>query len=456
MPVNIYDIEVNDPDRPHGRKNREIFTVVVDERIPDDIVSVFEQYGARNSLFEDAKISTFIKVERQFAHLFNPALSPESLRSNQHDENSKDLVFAYGNTRFVQELIVLTERKDFRVQGEACIWGRTDKALWGERHGADYVDVDGQVIRSGLPDQRIESHPSAKGEILVQVVKLPLRHPDDPSTVVGIQGFYWYVTGKGASGRQKEIQKSLNELLRPREVLNENPLPVFMKDASLRFTYANQAYLDDLKSIHRKMKRDVKSLYDIIGWTDKDLFHEDDAKQYENDDLLIIRGKRPEIRKPEEHGGRLVKVIKKPIVRKDSADDEPKIVGLQGIFWYQPGSHRARIDWRTEPPRLYVHDGKKEHCCEIARQKPWYLFDILLHDLGSLVTYDEIVKRGLVIDKANTRDERQTLMAHKYQLLHTHLPDALLKLQVDVNFVIEVEESVGYCMTLEDKSQSTS
>lgn len=448
VPVNIFDVEVNEPDRSKGRRNREIFTLVVDARLPSDVLSILEQYGCRNPLLEEVGIATFIKVKRQYAHAFNPHIPADRLQGDHVSDD--DLVFAYGNARFVAELIELHRP---RVIGIDDIIGRMDRDLWGSMFHSRFTSVDRTVIGTKKHDERIERHPSLSGDTRVQVVKLPLFLDETKSTVIGVQGFYWDVSGPGITGKQKEIQKDLNERLRPWEILNEIPLPIFMKVAPsgsdphrrIRYTYANKAYLEHLQANEEILNRKVASLHDIIGWTDSDLFVDEIARDWEGSNRLIIDGKRSEVNESVQRDGRTTRILKKPLFRKPPNSPLSVIVGLRGIVVQEPDRPDVWVDWRCEPPRICVDDGKQEKFHGITKHQPWHLFEVLLHHHACVVTYAKIAKRVLTSPNPDPEKQKFVLQQHKKALAEL-LPDA--EGALGIKFEIESVAGEGYRMTV--------
>lgn len=408
VPVNIFDVPVVEPDAKHGRRNAEIFTVVTDARIPPDITRLLHEFGPRNPLLEEAGITTFIKLSRHFALRETPGIL-ESLSKGK----DADLLFTYGNKLFIEELKQLSKVKpEINVNDFEDILGRTESDLWG-KYAAAYSEADRQVMSNhGQEDQRIERHPSVSASnavTTVQTLKLPVYDPEDPEVVIGVQGFYWDVSGAEVRGRHGEIRRRLENLYQPLDILNTIPVPVYMKDFDLKFVYANAAYLADLKKVQERdldqdhenkdlIKR-IRNLHDIIGFTDKQLFREQLAAKYESDDERVRKGETVDLE--EEHGGR-VKVIKVPVKRGES------IIGVQGIFWYvteeEDFSNEIWIDWNSKPPFLHVLDGG----IEIKNSNEWKLFECFLPTPERDLPYQSFVDAG-ILKRVTTREDRKPL-----------------------------------------------
>lgn len=122
---------------------------------------------------------------------------------------------------------------------------------------------------------------------------------------------------------QVRIQKSLAESQAFYHSLVETlPQNLFRKDRHGRITFANQRYCKLLG----------KSLHELIGKTDFDLFPEHLAKKYVEDDRCVLESGKP-LELIEEHrlpDGTIlyVEVIKTPIF-----DNKNTIIGTQGLFW---------------------------------------------------------------------------------------------------------------------------
>jgi len=122
-----------------------------------------------------------------------------------------------------------------------------------------------------------------------------------------------HVEGRLELEESKAVYHSLVESL---------PIKVFCKDLEGRIVFGNKQYCDSLG----------KPLEDLVGLTDYDLFSEELAEKYVNDDKGIIESGEA-LQAIEEHrlpDGELiyVEVLKSPVV-----DPTGVTVGIQGMFW---------------------------------------------------------------------------------------------------------------------------
>jgi PAS domain S-box-containing protein len=149
----------------------------------------------------------------------------------------------------------------------------------------------------------------------VTTTKLPLRNP--AGEIIGTFGVSRDITElKLAEDAVADSEQLYHSLV---DSLAQN---VFRKDLWGRVTFANSTYCQTLG----------RSLRDLLGQTDFDLFPKELAEKYVADDRKVIETRQPldlieEHRKPT---GELiyVQVVKTPIV-----DSAGRVVGTQGMFW---------------------------------------------------------------------------------------------------------------------------
>jgi len=139
----------------------------------------------------------------------------------------------------------------------------------------------------------------------------------------------------------QEVQrKQAEEALRASEALYHSlvetlPFNVWRKDIEGRFTFGNKGFFEATK----------RSLSEIVGRTDFDLFPPELAEKYRRDDEWVVTTAKT-FDATEEHltaaGEKLyVRVVKIPI-----CDADGRVVGTQGIFW--DVSDRKRLEEKLE------------------------------------------------------------------------------------------------------------
>ncbi|HEV8541445.1 MAG TPA: PAS domain-containing protein [Verrucomicrobiae bacterium] len=108
------------------------------------------------------------------------------------------------------------------------------------------------------------------------------------------------------------------------------PQNIFRKDAKGRFTFANSRFCDTVK----------RSLPEIMGKTDFDLFPPELAAKYQQDDRRVLESGIvfKTIEQHRDTGGNTlyVQVIKSPL-----RGEKGEIVGVQGIFWDETERYKA-------------------------------------------------------------------------------------------------------------------
>jgi serine/threonine-protein kinase len=137
-------------------------------------------------------------------------------------------------------------------------------------------------------------------------------------------------------GWQEMERLQAEEALRQSEALYHSlvemlPLQVWRKDVESRFTFVNKGFC----------LATGRSMAELIGKTDFDLFPVELAEKYRQDDRRVLSGGEA-FEDREEHvtaqGERLhVHVVKRPIL-----DAHGQVVGTQGIFWDVTAQRRLR------------------------------------------------------------------------------------------------------------------
>ncbi|MFC1713254.1 PAS domain S-box protein [Candidatus Poribacteria bacterium] len=179
----------------------------------------------------------------------------------------------------------------------------------------DYHEDDKAVIASGEPMRNIiEPFETPEGTRWVQTDKIPYRNRE--GNVIGIIGFALDITERKKAAEEASYEQELMQTL-----LSSIPDYVYFKDRNRRFVRASNAFCDLFG----------RSMEDIIGKTDEELFPKEIAEETSNEDQHVIETGTTIVNKLE--GGRpigegvpWVSTTKMPWY-----DKEGNIIGLFGI-----------------------------------------------------------------------------------------------------------------------------
>ena len=147
--------------------------------------------------------------------------------------------------------------------------------------------------------------------------------------------------GERESAQRKRSEQALRESKAQYTSLVESlALHVIRKDADSRFTYASPSFCRLVK----------KSLDEIRGKTDYDLFPQELADKYVHDDQQVMQTKRTfediEVHQNPQGQKLYVQVIKSPIL-----DAKGQVRGVQGLFWDVTDRKAAEIGMRESEAR---------------------------------------------------------------------------------------------------------
>jgi eukaryotic-like serine/threonine-protein kinase len=177
----------------------------------------------------------------------------------------KDLAgrFTFGNRRFCESL----------GKSPQDIEGRTDFDFFPPNLAEKYQQDDARVRCSATLFEATEDHVTVAGEkLFVHVVKTPIL--DARGDVAGVQGIFWDLTA------QKRLEESLRESEALYHSLVEHlPCIIVRKDLQGRFSFANHGFSELVG----------RSLDEILGKTDFDLFPAALAEKYRRDDQQVMK-----------------------------------------------------------------------------------------------------------------------------------------------------------------------
>jgi PAS domain S-box-containing protein len=198
--------------------------------------------------------------------------------------------------------------------------GKTDASFFSAEFARTSDEAEQEIRKTGLPRVDVEEKLVwPDGRVMVaSSSRLPLR--DASGDVIGTLGIFHdlgpHLQAKKEVRRAEAMYRSLVDSL---------PQNFFRKDLEGRLTFANRQYCATLG----------KSLKELLGKNDFDLFPERLARKYREDDVHVLQtGKALDVveaHQPPGKGVIFVRVVKTPVY-----DSDQRAVGVQGIFWEVP------------------------------------------------------------------------------------------------------------------------
>jgi sigma-B regulation protein RsbU (phosphoserine phosphatase) len=224
-------------------------------------------------------------------------------------------------SRFV--MINRAQAKKFGLADPHQATGKSDADFFKPAHAQQALADEQRVMQTGQPLVGIEEKetwPDGR-ETWVSTTKMPLR--DRAGRVFGTFGISRDITEHRRTEQtlaERTVELSKERLLL-RTLIDNLPHAIYAKDAAGRKTMANPA---DLKNLRCKTEADA------IGKSDFDLFPEEVAKKFYDDDQKVIHGE-PVINREEhffDEAGRKRWLLTSKLPLRDQ---DGKIVGLVGI-----------------------------------------------------------------------------------------------------------------------------
>ena len=225
------------------------------------------------------------------------------------------IYFKDAQSRFTRINRALAEKFGLSDPSEAD--GKTDFDFFSEAHARRAYEAEQEILKTGQPFVDFEEKevwPDGR-ETWVMTTKMPLR--DKSGAIIGTFGI----------SRDVTPHKRGEEMLRDSEALYHSlveslPQNIFRKDLEGRVTFGNRKYCDTLGLPLEK----------LLGKTDFDLFPDELARKYREDDRRVIKSGETfdttEENKPPGKPMMFVRVIKTPVL-----DSRGYVVGVQGMFW---------------------------------------------------------------------------------------------------------------------------
>jgi two-component system sensor histidine kinase/response regulator len=200
--------------------------------------------------------------------------------------------------------------------------GKSDADFFAPEFAKLTFDAEQEILRTGVPRIDIEEKLVwPDGRITwASATKVPLRDP--AGKILGIFGL------SRDTSAQLEAQKEIRQAdALYRSLVDNLPQNFFRKDLEGKVVFANRQYCATLG----------KTLKELLGKTDHDLFPPELARKYREDDQRVLKTgvvlDTVEAHQPPGKGIIYVRVVKSPVL-----DSDRRAMGVQGIFWEVPAS----------------------------------------------------------------------------------------------------------------------
>jgi PAS domain S-box-containing protein len=204
--------------------------------------------------------------------------------------------------------------------------GKTAASFFSPEFARHSDEAEKEILKTGIPQVDVEEKLVwPDGRVMVtSTTRLPLR--DSSGAVIGTLGIFQDL------GPHLQAKKEIRRVEATYRSLVDNlPQNFFRKDLEGRVIFGNREYCKTLG----------KTLKELAGLTDFDLFPEHLARKYREDDERVMRTGHAldviEAHKPPGKGVIFVRVVKTPVY-----DSEQRPIGVQGIFWEVPPQKEAK------------------------------------------------------------------------------------------------------------------
>lgn len=197
--------------------------------------------------------------------------------------------------------------------------GKNDYEIYPPDKAKTFVEEDKEVIKTGfnklIPD--FLEHPT-RGTVYIETLKAPLFN--EKYEIIGIQGVSRDVTEKCHFEAKVNLQQSQMQA-----IVENIPFPIWLKDTEGKYILINKSYED----FYKLNKNDVFGQKPLEILKNRKIFHPEDAKKLQEEDLRVIKEKiishttnRLEI------GGKhyYLEITKSPVLDKNG-----EVIGIAGI-----------------------------------------------------------------------------------------------------------------------------
>jgi PAS domain S-box-containing protein len=226
----------------------------------------------------------------------------------------------------------------FGLKSESEALGKTDHDMFAGEHARQAMRDEQEIMRTGEPRFDFEEKETwTDGRVTwVSTSKMPLR--DESGGVIGTFGVSLDITArKQAEGALKESEAFFDSLV------NSLPQNIFCKDLEGRFTFGNRAFCATVR----------RSLAEILGKTDFDLYPPERATRYRAEDQRVTSTGQP-FETVDENVTPSGEPRFTHIVKTPRYDSDRRIVGAQGIFWDVTRRQGAENDLVRERDLLHA------------------------------------------------------------------------------------------------------
>lgn len=244
------------------------------------------------------------------------------------DQMAEGVCFKDAQQRFVR--INRTMAGWYGLQNPAEAVGKSDADYFQKDLARALGEAERAVLQTGRPktiDEEKRVWPD--GRVLwTSMTLLPLR--DGTGTLAIFRDLGPELQARQEVRRAEALYRGLVDGL---------PQSFFRKDLEGRVTFANKRYCEVLG----------KPLKELLGKTDFDLFPENLARKYREDDTRVVQtGVTLDVVEAHKPPGKSiihVRVVKTPVF-----DAEKRALGVQGIFWEVP-FHEAKAATEEKKPK---------------------------------------------------------------------------------------------------------
>jgi len=255
-------------------------------------------------------------------------------------------------SRFLQ--LSCAQAKMFGFKGPEEAIGKTDFDVFTEEHARPAFEDEQEVIRTGKPlVGKIERETLADGRLQwALTTKMPFR--DKQGRIIGTFGISKNVT---EIKLMEETLESERNLLRA--LIDALPDHIYVKDKKRRFVLCNNAVARFFG---------LASPQEVMGKSDSDFLPRELARQFEEEERMLLRGDAPSVNRETGFGdrdGRTHWVITTKVPLRDGRGGITGLVGINRDIserkWAEEQLHQLNLDLaRNQKELLQTYENLKQ------------------------------------------------------------------------------------------------